>query len=72
MELYYAITNIIDFCAVNGKELDKEFIDILDKLAEKGDLHIEDIADANDCGICTTWQELLAGFCELYKTGNRI
>lgn len=33
---------------------------------------IRDIADANDCGICNTWNELIMALRELFISGERV
>lgn len=69
MELYYAIVNIVDYLAKNGN--DSKLYETLDTLLAMTDHTIEDIADANDCGGCSTWNELVDGIRELFETGER-
>lgn len=76
MELYYAIMNIVDYLALNKYNLTKarrvELIYILDDLLDmKGDT-IEDIADANDCGECHSWDQLIDAIRELFEAGDRV
>jgi hypothetical protein len=76
MELYYAIMNIVDYLALNKYSLSKErradLIYILDDLLDMRGDTIEDIADANDCGECQTWNQLIDGIRELFETGERV
>ena len=72
MELYYAIVNIIDYYAKKDKKLNWRTVGILTSLAETENIKIEDVASANDCPICTTWEDLRRSFADLYKKGERI
>ena len=72
METYFTIMNLLDEYALNGKQPTANTILFLDCLAEMEDFKIEDIADANDCGKCETWADLINGLAENFKTGNRI
>lgn len=72
MEIYYSILNILDYYAKDGKELEPKMIPFLDYLAAKDNINISDISDANDCGTCRTWDELVKAMTELYKKGERV
>ena len=72
MELYYAIMNILDYYAKNHKRLDPYMKTFLNILAIKGDITIEDVADANDCGNCKTWAGIVRALSEQFKNGDRI
>jgi hypothetical protein len=72
MEIYYSIMNILDYYAKNDKYLESKMIYILNYLALKGNIQISDIADANDCGKCESWSELVQALSELFKSGDRI
>lgn len=75
MELYYAIMNIVDYLALNNnlsKTRRRELIQILYYLLNMRGDTIEDIADANDCGECHTWDQLIDAIMELFETGERV
>ena len=76
MELYYAAINILDWYTKEERNISDEhecyLEDIFYKICEIGDIKIEDIADANDCGSCKSWDELVAAFRELWRTGQRV
>ena len=76
MELYYAIINIVDYLALNKNNLSEarrgDLIHILDDLLNMRGDTIEDIADANDCGECQTWDQLIDAIRELFETGERV
>ena len=76
MELYYAIMNIVDYLALNKYNLTPkrraELIYILDDLLDMRGDTIADIADANDCGECHTWDQLIDAIRELFETGDRV
>jgi len=76
MELYYAIMNIVDCWALNKYNLSEtrreKLRRILDDLLDMSGDTIEDIADANDCGECHTWGQLIDAIRELFDTGERI
>ena len=75
MELYYAIINILDYLAKHkylSEEERMEMYSILDKLLTTSGETIEDIANANDCGDCKTWIEIVDRFRELYTSGERV
>lgn len=72
-QIYYAIMNILDGIALSEKEVSiVKFGYILDDLLAFTDCDIEDIADANDCGHCTTWEEVINSLREQYNIGDRI
>ncbi len=76
MELYYAIMNIVDYLALNKNTLNGKIrgnlIIILDDLLEMNGSTIENIADANDCGECHTWDQLVNCIRELFEIGERV
>ena len=75
MELYYAIVNILDYLAKHKnltEEKRMELYFILNKLLTTSGETIEDIANANDCGGCKTWIEIVDRFRELYTSGERV
>lgn len=71
MELYYAIMNILDYYAKDEKYLESKMVYLLNYLALKDNIQISDIADANDCGECKTWPDVVKALSELYKAGDR-
>ena len=73
MSYYVDIMNMLDDVAErSNKTLTEEELDHLDFLCEHGGFEIEDIADANDCGICHTWQEIVYALSDLIATGDRV
>lgn len=72
MEIYYAIMNILDYYAKDGKYLESKMVYLLNYLALKENIQISDVADANDCGKCKTWADVVKALSELYKSGERI
>lgn len=72
IDIYYSIMNLLDKIALSGNDItDIERVRLDHWLKSSGD-RVEDIADANDCGICTTWDEVITGLRNLYATGERI
>lgn len=69
---YYEIMNILDDHAMHNRPLTMQDIMKLHSLAKENDLTIEDIADANDCGDCHEWTELVAVLKEQFKSGERV
>lgn len=69
---YYQIMNILDDVAMNNKPLDMQTIYQLQNLASEEGIVIEDIADANDCGECHNWKELVDCLREQFANGERI
>lgn len=72
MEIYYAIMNILDYYAKNEKYLEAKTSNFLYYLASKENIQISDIADANDCGPCKTWADVINALSGLYRSGDRI
>lgn len=75
-EQYYEIMNILDDYAIREESLSDSVIDKLDRMALNGGAisireYIRGIADANDCGICNTWQEVVDALAELFEEGER-
>ena len=69
---YYQIMNILDDVAVNNKPLDMQTIYQLQNLASEEGIAIEDIADANDCGECHNWKELVDCLRDQFANGDRV
>lgn len=72
IESYYEIMNILDYHAMHSRPLTMPDILQLHALAKENDITIEDIADANDCGDCHEWTELVAALKEQFKSGDRV
>ena len=76
MENYFKIIDIIDDIAKSQREATTEEICTIDALAKENNENIEeyisDLANANDCGDCHTWGEVIEAFKELWKNGERI
>lgn len=74
MELYYAIINILDYMALHeiDSNLQSYFYTTLTNLHHFTDIGtIQDIADANNCGICNNWAELVKAFKKQHGTRER-
>ena len=74
MELYYAIMNIVDYIALNPVSAGRLYHlkHMMTELASMEDISILDIADANDCGKCETWDELIKAIREQFNRGDRV
>ena len=72
MVAYYEIMNILDEHAIHNIPLTMQDIMKLHALAKENDLKIEDIADANDCGDCHEWTELVAALKDQFASGERV
>ena len=73
--LYYAVMNILDYIALNedlDKDVESELDMMLDDLCEIGNIDIPSLAEANDCGDCETFPEVVEALRELFKNGDRI
>ncbi len=75
-ELYYSIMNILDYIALNDDALNlehrKELLNICNMLLPYIDCNISDLASANDCGNCNTWNDFINELKILHATGERI
>ena len=75
---YVNLMNFLDEKAKVNAKLTRIEIEQLNRCIDKYDAAdsarelIHDIADANDCGRCDTWQELIDALAELFKSGERI
>ena len=76
MENYFKILDIIDDIAKNQREATKEEINTINELAMENNENLEefisDLACANDCGDCYTWEDVIKAFKELWENGERI
>lgn len=78
LEWYVNLMNMLDERAkenrpLNGTEITQLNI-CVNRYAIAGNATelIHDIADANDCGECNSWNELIAALHQLFVTGERI
>ena len=75
---YVKLMNYMDNKALSGKLLNRTEINQLDICVERYSLAntsmelIHDIADANDCGVCNSWNDLIVALKELFNSGERI
>lgn len=75
---YVNLMNFLDGKAKANAKLNRIEIEQLNRCIDKYDVAdsvtelIHDIADANDCGRCETWQELVDALAELFKRGERV
>ena len=75
---YVNLMNFLDEKAKANAKLNRVEVEQLNRCIDKYDAAdlvtelIHDIADANDCGRCDTWQELVDALAELFKRGERI
>lgn len=79
MEIYYAIMNILDYLALHERlnEFEKDILyemcETLVKFQSEDRLDfIHTCSDANDCGICESFQEMVIELRKLFKSGERI
>lgn len=68
---YYQLMNKLDEWALSGYFPGKTQKQELDNLLAKADATIEDIADANDCGECHTWEDIISALHILFEHGER-
>lgn len=80
-EIYFAIVNILDYIAKNSKnninDYNADLLYICSKLLPyiEGEDSIEKIraiADANNCGVCDSFEKIIMSFQEQYELGERI
>lgn len=81
MEIYFAIINILDYIAKNSEnninDYNADLLSICSKLlpyieGENSIDKIRSIADANNCGVCDSFEEIIMSFQEQYELGERI
>lgn len=72
IETYYQIMNILDDIALGNRYLTTTELIQLQDLSAEGEHSIEDIADANNCGECHTWKELVDCLREQFTNGDRV
>lgn len=72
MMAYCEIVNMIDNIAKHGRAATtSEMIDIK-SMAEEHGIYVDEFADANDCGKCFTWEEVIGAFRCLWASGERV
>ena len=77
-EWYVKLVNFLDAKAKAGELLTLTEIEQLNICVDRYSLSdstrqlVRDIADANDCGICNTWNELIIKLRKLQDTGERV
>ena len=75
---YVNLMNFLCEKALKGEMLTKVETDQLNHCIDKYDVAdsvtelINDIADANDCGICKSWQDIVNALSEQFKNGERM
>lgn len=72
---YYAVVNIIDwYISLTDKKEDTfdKVIALLEQIELESDINPADVGDANDCGSCESWEDVIDGFQHLTETGERI
>ena len=74
---YYMIVNLIDWYVTgnwgsNEREVYSKLMQLLIWIELNTDNHPEDVGDANDCGRCENWTQVVEGFEELIAKGERI
>lgn len=75
VELYYAMVNVLDW--YGKKNIDdwgvsmtiQRILEDIESLSE--DNTPQAVGDANDCGECRMWTDVMKGFRELWKNGER-
>ncbi len=78
LDWYVNLMNFLDERAKENHLLNRVEITQLNNCVDRYDLAdnvkelIHDIADANDCGECNSWNELIAALHQLFVTGERI
>lgn len=68
---YYQLMNKLDQWALSGRFPGADAKKELDNLLIKAEGTIEDVADANDCGECHTWEDIVSALHILFEHGER-
>lgn len=68
---YYSILNIIDDIAKHERKAKAIEIELIKEIAERAGIYVDDFADANDCGKCFTWEEVIGAFRAMWASGER-
>lgn len=66
------ILNIIDDIAKNKRKATENDILMIKEIAKELGIYVDDFADANDCGKCYTWEEVIGAFRVLWANGLRV
>jgi len=75
---YVNLMNYLDDKAKANAKLNRVEVEQLNRCVDKYNAAdsarelIHHVADANDCGDCDTWQELVDALAELFKRGERV
>lgn len=69
---YYMIINVIDDIASNGRKATEHDLELIKAIAADNRIYVDDFADANDCGKCYTWEEVIGAFRSLLANGERL
>jgi hypothetical protein len=77
MTAYYLTINLIDWYVTSSwgdkaEEAKKKVIRILKWIEETSDINPADVGDANNCGKCENWDDVISGFAELFTSGERV
>lgn len=72
MMAYCQIVNMIDNIASHGRAATEGEISDIKSLAKEYGIEIDSFADANDCGNCFTWEEIIGAFRCLWASGERV
>lgn len=72
MMAYCQIVNMIDNIASHGRAAMECEISDIKSLAKEYGIEIDSFADANDCGKCFTWEEIIGAFRCLWASGERV
>ena len=78
LDIYVRIINYLDSKAISGELLNEVETEQLNRNVVKYNLatspkeYITDLSDANNCGICRTWNDVILALKEQFKTGERI
>lgn len=72
VEIYYQIMEILDDIALGNIALTMDVIFQLQELASEAGITIADIADANNCGDCRNWNDLIECLKAQFASGDRV
>lgn len=68
---YYMILNIIDDIAKKGRKVTEHEMTLIKGIAKEARIYVDDFSDANNCGKCYTWEEVIGAFRALWANGER-
>lgn len=69
---YYMIVNVIDEIAKLERKATEYDLELIKAIAAENRIYVDDFADANDCGKCYTWEEVIGAFRSLWANGERL